>query len=537
MSGLEAIQNAHISCLHMLIDPDVHLVYVTPVAITAEMQAYYDRFLSILGITTLPKRLHFIQPELVKRLPQHMPLAQVLWCSAAAMRKIKQHAKYASQCLIIPGSITWIERRISNLLDIPLLSCEPVIIETLRNRSYIKKMFMNAKVNIPIGAHDILSADDLFIALSRLISSNLDVNRWLIRLNFDFNNESTLVFDVHKMMVVSQLRKEQTDLFEQNGGHTQAWFSRPVQSSVRKRLLNALRENFEATVRICRLDIYPTIKDYIERLHRVGAVIEAEPIEKLGFVDALIFVSPTGKSNFYAGMDVTTDDRYQVQSFISPQTSISNKALEGATNAIACYLFEKWKVIGYITVRFQAFWDGLDEIPRLWANSVYVGHTPQWGAIGTAALAMNRDRYEANHVVPLPSPHFQNEDSINDKHIGHGKHCLYIPWTSHETLKGTRDDVFFKFCAMRGISFDKTDRTGILFFLSDSVLGGRISFASIANSRFRALEQAINAITYITQQFGKDGSGRNYDTLSSLFLGLKKLFKAEEKMAGPLATI
>ena len=64
------------------------------------MQAYYDRFLEILGINTLPKRLHFIQPELIKRLPQHLPLGQVLWCSAAAMRKIRQHIKYCDKVIL-----------------------------------------------------------------------------------------------------------------------------------------------------------------------------------------------------------------------------------------------------------------------------------------------------------------------------------------------------------------------------------------------------------------------------------------------------
>tara|TARA_B110000091_G_scaffold151804_1_gene161653 strand:- start:217 stop:564 length:348 start_codon:yes stop_codon:yes gene_type:complete len=70
MEGLVAMQNAQISCLHQLVDPEVHIVYITPVAVSAEETAYHDKFLSMLGITTLPKRLHFIQPELIHRLPQ-----------------------------------------------------------------------------------------------------------------------------------------------------------------------------------------------------------------------------------------------------------------------------------------------------------------------------------------------------------------------------------------------------------------------------------------------------------------------------------
>ena len=531
--GWEAMQNAHIGCLHQLVDPDVSIVYVTPVPISAEMEAYYDKFLSLMGITTLPRRLHFIYPESIKRLPQHMPLSQVLWCSSAAVRKIKSHIKRIPNAIIVPGNITWIERRLCTMLNVPLLSAEPVIVEYLKNRSYIKKIFMDAQINIPIGAHDIHSQDDLLISLSRLISSNLDVNRWLIRLNMDANNESTAILDAHKLEIVHTLRVEQVKLIEQNG-NSGSWFTRQVQSSVRKRILAVLKTTLEKNIKICRKDIYPSYSAFADRMHRIGGVVEADPIEKLGYVDGMCFVSPTGRVTFYAGLDVFVDDRLQVQQYMGPQTAIPTKALVGATEALATHIFQKWKYVGYLTVKFLAFWDGLDNIPRLWGVGIHCGHTPQWGAMGTAAIAMNPRPYVPDHIIPLAIPEFMGSKA-SESHLATGKFCLFIPMLYHEPLRGTRDDVFFKFCIMRGIAFDKNDKTGILFFLVDSIIGGRLSFVSVANSRYRALEQAISAITYITQQFGKDGAGRNVDQLSSVLLGLKKIFKAEERMAGPLA--
>jgi len=532
--GWEAMQNTHIGCLHQLVDPDVSIIYVSPVPISAEMEAYYDKFLGLLGVTTLPRRLHFIYPESIKRLPQHLPLAQVLWCSSAAVRKIKQQIKRIPNAIIVPGSITWIERRLCTVFNVPLLSAEPVIVEHLKNRSYIKKIFMDAKINIPIGAHDIHSQDDLFIALSRLISSNLDVNRWIIRLNMDANNEATVILDAHKLEIVHALRMEQVQLIEQNGS-SGGWFSRQVQSSVRKRILAVLKNSLEKHVKICKKDIYPSFTAFAERMHRIGGVVEADPIEKLGYVDGMCFVSSTGRVTFYAGLDVFVDDRLQVQTFMGPQTAIPTKALTGATEAMATHIHQKWKYVGYLTVRFLAFWDGLDGIPRLWGTSIHCGHSPQWGSFGTAAVAMNPVPYIPNHIVPLAVPDF-GQSAGTDSKLASGKFCLFIPMLYHEPLKGTRDDVFFKFCIMRGIAFDRIDKTGILFFLIDSIIGGRLSFMSVANSRFRALEQAINAITYIAQQFGKDGSGRNVDDLSSILLGLKKAFKAEERMAGLLVS-
>ena len=534
--SFEAMQNEHIACLHQLVDPDVHILYVTPVPISIEMEAYYAKFLDMMGVSTLPRRLHFVYPELAKRLPHHLPLSQLLWCSGAALRKIKNHIRRIPNAIIIPGQISWIERRLSTMLNVPLLSCEPVVVETLKNRSYAKKTFMTASVNIPIGAHDINSTEDLFLALGRLIASNLDVNRWILRLNLDFNNESTVFLDVSKLPIVQKLRQEQTKLFEQNNGNTGSWFSRPVQLSVRKRIIHSFQNDFESRIRICRKDIYLNWYDWLSRLHRIGGVVEAEPLEKLGFVDGMVFISPTGKVTFYAGLDVFCDDRLQVQFIMGPQTCISNTALIGATEAVASHLFLKWKLIGYFTVKYQCFWDALDNIPRLWALSIACGHTPQWGAFGTAAVAMNPVPYIPDHIIPLCVPTFTSASAdISESKLSEGKYCLYIPLMFHDSLKGTRDDVFFKFCIMRGIAFDIHDKTGVLFFLVDSVIGGKLSFISVANSRYRAIEQAINAITYIIQQFGKASAGREVEHIASILIGLKKVLKQEEKIAGPLA--
>lgn len=363
MSGYQALQNAHIGALYQLIDPDVHVIYITPVTIGAAEQAYHDKFLDMLGISTLPKRLHFIQPELIHRLPHHLPLSQVLWCSTVALHRIKQQVRKIPKCTLITGNVTWLERRLGNLLNVPVLSSEPVVAESVKSRSYSKKVFMESNVNIPIGAHDIFSHEDLYIALSRLIASNLDVNRWLIRLNYDYNGEATVILDSKKMHVVHALRAEQATLFEQNFGNTGSWYSRPVQLSVRKRIVEEMKAKFVRLVRICRPDLYPNLDAFISQMRHIGAVVEAEPLEKLGCVDALCYVAPDGTFRLFAHADVLQDDKYQTQAYVAPNTVLPPNALEGASGAVANYLYNKWRVIGYFTVSFCAFWDGSTRSP------------------------------------------------------------------------------------------------------------------------------------------------------------------------------
>ena len=63
---------------------------------------------------------------------------------------------------------------------------------------------------------DINNNDDLIIALSRLIASNIDVKRWLIRLNTDCNNESCVCVDVERLSIYASLKEEQEGVFMLN---------------------------------------------------------------------------------------------------------------------------------------------------------------------------------------------------------------------------------------------------------------------------------------------------------------------------------
>ena len=425
-------------------DPNVYMIYVSPVNIGASEASYHDKFLDVLGISTLPKRLHIIVPELIHRLPLHLTLPLALLCSPAAIRKIKAQIRRYTNAMIVTNSIGWVEKKLANLFDIPLLGPDPVVAETITSRSFLKRVFMDASVNIPLGAHDVYTLEDLLIALSRLLASNMDVRKWVFRLNSDCNNESCVLFDTLKWPLMSTLRAEQTMLIENNNNNTGAWFSRPVQLSMRKRIMQALRTDLAHRVKICRKDIYENWEIYCRHMRKRGVVIEAEPIEKLGSVEGMCFINPGGKISLCGGVDLCVDDNFQTQGYIAPQTLTPMPALLGATHAIATALFEKWSVIGFVTVKFVAFWDGLDNIPRLWANGLQLGMSNAFSGYGTACLAME----PMNGGGSLPP-------SLVPQYPAGGKYYVHVPIAMHETLKGSRDDAFFKFCRLRGISFDR----------------------------------------------------------------------------------
>ena len=572
LDNMRAIQNATIGCLAQLADPDVTVVLVTPCQLGPSELAYHDKFLALLGISTLPKRLHFVVPEMLPRLPEHLPLAQVLWSSPAALRRIKGFVrKCPNAAYIVPSSVSWAEKKIAHVLNVPLLAPNPSMAETLRSRSYGKRIFSEASVNIPVGAHGIFSTDDFLVALTRLVACNLHVRRWLFRLNYDLNNESVVVLDTTKIPIVGVLRGEQKLLFESTNNQTGSWFTKNVQLSVRKRLLAVLTVEVPSKAVICRRDLYGSWDRYCKHAARVGMVIEAEPIEKLGYVDSMAFIDPLGEVSWYGGADVVTDDKHQAQTFITPQTLTPPAALEGATRAVATHLFGKLGVIGHVTVKFCAFWDGLDNIPRVWAVGLHFGLTPQFGAAVSAAIAVDPTVPVPRSLLPPlpadgefpgcaelccavlccavlcrgcllsavccltpPLPFLPPTPLLSSS----GRCMVHVPIAIHEQLRGSRDDLFFKLCRMRGLAFDTAQRTGVLFFLVDTIVGGAISFVCVAHSRFRALELAVQCLSFVTTQFGKErnqGHGvADCRNLCSILLFLRKAHKAEEKRVGGL---
>jgi hypothetical protein len=164
-----------------------------------------------------------------------------------------------------------------------------------------------------VGSHDINNQEDFTIAMSRLIASNLDVNQYKISLNYDFNNDSYALFDVNCMPILATLRKEIQTITALNGNNSNAWFSRPVQISARRRIISSLNAHFVKNLIICRGDKYPSWPVYLKFMSQVGGVIEALPAQPLGIVKGVCFIDPLGnvKTVPSGGINAVINERCQ----------------------------------------------------------------------------------------------------------------------------------------------------------------------------------------------------------------------------------
>lgn len=292
--------------------------------------------------------------------------------------------------MMFSSEITWIEKRIAIFLGINMMSPEPIVATEFSSNSQSKRLFMESNMNIPIGAHDIFNEEDLLIALTRLISSNLAISRWVIRLNVDYNNESTVLFDTSRLPIVAGLRGEQQMLMTSSGNDTECWYERHVQLNARKRILQQLKEmTLSEVLTICRDDIYFSWAHYLTFLTKIGVVIEAEPPLLQGRIESCCFISPVGGIYVQTGSQILSDESFQKQGIIFPQTLIHSKSVEGASRAVGLKLYDSYGVMGYITISYAVYRDAYDNITRLWATGLKFGLSPSFGAIGTLAQLTN----------------------------------------------------------------------------------------------------------------------------------------------------
>jgi len=541
----QVLQNALVPYLHLLADPGVHLALIIPFHISTFELSYHEKFVGLMGISLTPNRLHLLTPEMVSSLPPHFTLSHIAWYSSKLLRKLKGMLRRFSSGVLVSNQACWAERRLCYFLDIPLLGCEPTKATRLSMLSATRLAFEDSDINVPVGSRNIYNEEDLLIALTRLIASNLDVDAWVIRLNSDKGIEYSVRFDVGRFSEVKKIRSS----LRSNPGIATA----KNQLQLRMQILRFLKDNniLSKFALISDTELYPSWTVFLHFLSSVGGVLDAIPpgtSSALTSIDVGGFIHPDGELTVWPGMELIASEKHQEQAVIYPQQTVSTAAISGASLAMLGKLYEKHSVFGYVTLRFAVFNDPYDKEQRLWGMSMVLGATPRHAGIGVLQALCRANMSQSDTLVPIPFPTGASAAaaagggssmSVTSTSINGTipERCfVHVPLALHSPLRETRDDLFMQLCGISGISFDRTAKTGTVFFLSESVASGTVNVMTIAPSTGKALEIMQEALSFITRVFSKEthkskSSSTAYNSIQSITLATKKAAKrhGEEK--------
>lgn len=81
-------------------------------------------------------------------------------------------------------------------------------------KSGAKRIFNISELSIPPSAFDIYDEVEFYTTLTRLVATNIFVNRWVFKIDNEFRGRGTAYFDTENIKIIEEMRKKKVDYSE-----------------------------------------------------------------------------------------------------------------------------------------------------------------------------------------------------------------------------------------------------------------------------------------------------------------------------------
>ena len=515
MEYLATFQNSQMARLTSLQDPRVEVIYIAPFPLSDEILHYYYKILSLGGVQDAEKRLRVVTPENYLKFPEHFSLSTHLLYSPRAMRKIRTLIR-GKDAYVVPSLVGVDDIKLCVALNVPLMGSLPDIANTYSTKSGAKRIFASAEVNTPPAAFDLFSEMEVYARLAALIVRNMDVQRWILKIDDEFGGRGHAHIDVGSLESYAILLRDYQSLTDEE------WLHPTVQAAAVERLQDELQQNLHKHVVVARKSIYRKFKQYLEAFTRVGGVIEACPPEIRGSPSANLYIEPNGAITVLSTHDQIFYKDYSFLGATFPQLSVPPVALHSACLAIGNALYAK-QIIGYVGVDFVTFWDEPEMTQRLWAVDLNIRMTDTAVAFNLFHF-VSRGRFDAssgNYYLPAA----EGKEPETRSFVIHNS-------LQHPNLSTLHYNVFFGLCRSKGITFELEEKIGSIFHLVDSFARGTLGLLCCARKQSEALGIFVSNLEFINAQLGpvKDqrdsiGTGKpNFTESMGILRNLKPVY-------------
>ncbi|KAH9508924.1 hypothetical protein Btru_048311 [Bulinus truncatus] len=504
-------QNSQMARLCDIKDPLVDVIYISAVPLSDETIQYYSK---LLGLNTavsssipedqcdMSDHYKILVPEALKSFPtHHMCLSSLLKYSPRTLKRIKNLIK-GRDAFIVTGVPHHDDLAVADALDVPILCPEPDVAHLYSTKSGCKRIFVSANIDTPPSEYDVYSLGQLHECLAQLVTENLQVQRWLFKLDDEFDGRGIAYCDI-----AEHLRCYKWALKEEKR-YGEKWSKKWAQEAAYIKIHAEIPDILTNYAQPCNSKIFPTWETFLKAFLSQGGIIEAcPPSENITALTADLLIEPTGAvSLLTCGDQIHADSQFSCWGLSVPQSSAEPSEI----NAMCKRIAEACKsrgIMGYMRINFVTFIDPKMKDQKIWATDLCLHYSDSLALFRLMEYVTHGSFQPRTHTFEVKLPLQENKTNKrrfagqdDEQILNNTRYAVMSTHLLHTNLSVVHYSVFFQMCRAHGIGYDIKDKTGTVFTLIDSFNREHLGMLTVGDNLQGALATFARNMSVIHQE-------------------------------------
>jgi hypothetical protein len=191
ISGVHHYEERMLCLLLLLRMPRTQVIYVTSTPIPQTIIDYYLHLLPGIPGQHARRRLTLVSCDDASP----VALTRKILERPRVLDRLRQAIPDPASAHMTCFTVTELERKLALRLNLPIYGCDPSLLHW-GSKSGSRKIFREAKVELPLGFEDLADAGDVARALAELKAMKPDLRKAVVKINEGFSGEGNAVFDL-----------------------------------------------------------------------------------------------------------------------------------------------------------------------------------------------------------------------------------------------------------------------------------------------------------------------------------------------------